>query len=295
MRFAELEAVIAVDRLKSFRAAASELGISPTALGKTVAALEQRLGVRLFNRTTRSVATTSAGRLLVAELTPALAAVDSALANARTHREELSGSLRINTSLHGGRHVLPLVLEFLKRHPSVSVELATERRMIDIVREGYDAGIRTRDSVPKDMVRVPLGGVIAFAIVGTPGYFRAHGTPTHVRDLAEHRCLRYRTPTGAEYRWELVSGRRNVTVAVDGPLVLDHLDLGLEAVRAGVGLALMPRWVVEPDLARGRLVQVLPEATPDSPPLCLYHPVGRNPPPVLRAFTAHIRRVRDRG
>src|SRR5262249_28811030 len=133
MRFAELEAVLAVDRLKSFRAAASELGISPTALGKTVAALEQRLGVRLFNRTTRSVATTSAGSALVAELTPALAAVDSALANARTHRPELSGALRINTSLHGARHVLPFVLEFVKRHAAVSVELATERRMIDIV------------------------------------------------------------------------------------------------------------------------------------------------------------------
>ncbi len=167
--------------------------------------------------------------------------------------------------------------------------------MIDIVREGYDAGIRTRDSVPKDMVRVPLGGVIAFAIVGTPGYFRAHGTPIHVGDLADHRCLRYRMPSGGEYHWELVSGRRNVAIAVDGPLVLDHHDLGLEAVRAGVGLAFMPRWTVEADLARGRLVQVLPEATPDSPPLCLYYPAGRNLPPVLGAFTAQIRRVRDHG
>lgn len=113
--------MLAVDRLKSFRAAATELGVSPTALGKTVAALERRVGVRLFNRTTRSVATTSAGQALVAELGPALAAVGSALANARTHRDQLSGSLRINSSLHGARHVLPLVLDFLKRHPAVSV------------------------------------------------------------------------------------------------------------------------------------------------------------------------------
>lgn len=294
MRFAELEAVLAVARLSNFRAAAAELGISPTALGRTIASLEQRLEIRLFNRTTRSVAITAAGARLVEDVAPALAAVDAALARARSTRDVLAGSLRINSSQHGAHHVLPLVAEFLRRNPDVSVELSTERKLIDIVRAGYDAGIRTRDSVPKDMVRVPIGGTIAFVIVGSPAYLKAHGTPAALKDLADHDCIRARLPTGAAYYWELVQGRRDVSVPVDGRLIVDQLGFAVEAARQGAGLALLPRWLVEDDLAHERLRQILPEATPESAPLCLYYPAGRNPPPVLRAFVAHVReRGRD--
>ncbi|MFT3698569.1 MAG: LysR family transcriptional regulator [Kofleriaceae bacterium] len=289
MRFVELEAVLAVARLSSFRAAATELGMSPTALGKTIAALEQRLAVRLFNRTTRSVAITAAGRALVDELAPALTAIHSALDHARSTRDELSGALRINSSLHGARSVLPHVTAFLQANPAVSVELVTERKMIDIVRAGYDAGIRTREAVPKDMVRVPLGGTIAFAICATPGYIKKHGAPATIRDLTDHACVTFRVPSGTDYHWELVQGRRDVAVPVTGPLLVDNIDLAVEACRSGIALALLPRWNVADDLAHGRLVQVLPEATPESPPLCLYYPSGRNPPPVLRAFAQHLR------
>lgn len=268
--------------------------MSPTALGKTVAALEERLGVRLFNRTTRSVAITAAGSALVAELAPALAAVDTALARARNTRDVLTGTLRINSSQHGVRQVLPFVTEFLRRNKGVTIDLSTERKLIDIVRAGYDAGIRTRDAVPKDMVRVPIGGSIAFVIVGAPSYLKARGTPASIKDLADHDCVRARIP--GVYHWELVQGRRDVAVPVDGPLVIDQVDLAVEAARLGAGLALLPRWMVADDLAHRRLVQVLPEATPESAPLHLYYPAGRNPPPVLRAFVAHLRsshRARD--
>jgi DNA-binding transcriptional LysR family regulator len=290
MRLSELEAVLTVARAKSFTAAARELGMSTTAVSRTIAALEQHLGVRLFTRTTRSVAITAAGSMLVAELGPSLAAVEAALARTRAKRDELSGTLRINSSLHGARRIFPFVADFIQQHPSVNVELVTERQMIDIVRAGFDAGIRSREAVPKDMVRIPLGGTIALVIVASADYVRRHGTPKSVADLSGHRCVRYRSAT-TEYRWELVRGRRDVSVAVDGPLAVDDTQLAYEAAASGIGLAMLPRWLVAPDLESGRLVQVLPEATPESPPLCLYFPAGRNPPPVLRAFTQHLRKA----
>jgi DNA-binding transcriptional LysR family regulator len=290
MRLAELEAVLAVARLKSFTAAARALGMSTTAVSRTIAAVEAQLRVRLFTRTTRSLAITAAGAALVGELGPSLAAVEAALARAHSQRDELAGTLRINSSLQGGRQIMPLIATFARQHPAVRFELVTERQMIDIVRAGFDAGIRSRDAVPKDMVRVPLGGAIAMLIVGSADYVRAHGMPTSVAELSRHRCVRYRAAT-ADHRWELVRGRREITVAVEGPLAVDDYQLAYEAVKADLGLAMLPRWVVAADLATGRLVQILPDATPESAPLALYYPAGRNPPPLLRAFAQHVRRA----
>jgi DNA-binding transcriptional LysR family regulator len=290
MRLAELHAVLAVARLGSFSAAARALGMSTTAVSRTIAAVEAQLRVRLFTRTTRAIAITAAGAALIGELAPSLAAVEAALARAHSPRDELAGTLRINSSLQGGRQIIPLVAAFTRQHPAVRFELVTERKMIDIVRAGFDAGIRSRDAVPKDMVRVPIGGAIAMLIVGSAGYVRAHGAPSSPAALADHRCIRYRSAP-ADYRWELVHGRREITVAVDGPLAVDDYQLAYEAVKADLGLAMLPRWVVAADLAAGRLVQILADATPDSAPLYLYYPAGRNPPPLVRAFALHVRKA----
>lgn len=288
MRLAALEVALAVARLKSFAGAARELNMSTTAVSRTIAALEEQLGVRLFNRTTRSTAVTAAGARLVAELAPSLAAVEKALARTRTSDDEHSGTLRINSSLQAGVHIAPLVAAFVKQHAAVTIELITERQLIDIVRAGFDAGIRSRDAVPRDMVRVPIGGSISFAIVASPEYVRAHGAPASLRDLADHKCIRYRTGA-TDHRWEVTYGRRDITVRVDGQLAVDDYHLAYEAAKAGIGLAMLPRWLVAPDLAGGRLIQALPATTPESPPLCFYYPAGRNPPPLLRAFARHLR------
>ncbi len=186
----EIEAVLAVARRRSFRAAASELAMSPTALGNAIAHLEERLGARLFNRTTRSVALTAAGEAFVAEVAPALAAINSAMTRAREVRETPTGTLRINSSVTGARVVLTsIVVEYLRCYPAVTVDLVTETRMIDIVRDGFDAGIRTVERVPRDMIAVPIGGALAFAVVGSPAYFRAHEKPTRPADLSSQRCI----------------------------------------------------------------------------------------------------------
>lgn len=288
MRLAALEVVLAVARLRSFAAAARELGYSTTAVSRTVATLEAQLGARLFQRTTRSTAVTPAGLRLVAELGAPLAAVEHALARTRGAGEVRSGTLRINTSLQGAVHVAPLLETFLDENPGVEIELSTERRMIDIVRAGFDAGIRSRDAVPADMVRVPIGGAIAFVIVGAPAYLDRRGTPSSLRALGEHRCIRYRSGT-TEHRWEVRQGGRDVTIQVHGPLAVDDHHVAHRAALAGLGLALLPRWVVARDLEEGRLRQVLRAATPESPQLCLYHPAGRNPPPLIRALVRYLR------
>ncbi|MFT3766989.1 MAG: LysR substrate-binding domain-containing protein [Minicystis sp.] len=244
----EIEAVLAVARHKSFRAAASELSMSPTALGKAVAQLEERLGARLFNRTTRSVALTAAGEAFVAEVAPALAAINGAMTRAREAREAPTGTLRINSSVTGARIVLAsIVVEYLRRYPEVTVDLVTEARMIDIVRDGFDAGIRTVGRVPRDMITVPIGGALAFAIVGSPAYFRAHEKPTRPADLLAQRCIRVRRPNGEIYRWELEREGKTHELDVPGSLILDQMDLTLEAARAGAGLAYLPAWAIAPD------------------------------------------------
>jgi DNA-binding transcriptional LysR family regulator len=281
----EIEAVLAVARHRSFRAAASELSMSPTALGKAVAHLEERLGARLFHRTTRAVALTAAGEAFVAEVAPALAAINGAMARAREGRETPTGTLRINSSVTGARVVLTsIVVEYVRRYPAVTVDLVTEARMIDIVRDGFDAGIRTVGRVPRDMVAVPIGGALTFAIVGSPAYFRAHEKPTRPADLLGQRCVRVRRADGEVYRWELEREGKSHEIDVPGSLIVDQMDLMLEAARAGVGLAYLPVWAIAPDLASGALIQVLADWTPATPGLCLYYPAGRHMPMTLRAF-----------
>ncbi|XXX74472.1 LysR substrate-binding domain-containing protein [Sorangium sp. So ce134] len=292
----ELEAVIAVATFRSFRAAARELEMSPSALSHAVSALEQRLGVRLFHRTTRSVSLSAAGEHVVRRLQPALREVSSSLEEVHELRDTPSGTLRINTSKGAAQiAVLPMVLEMRRRHPEVRVELVTEERFVDIVAEGFDAGVRLAEAVPQDMIAIPCGPDLSMAVVGAPSYFARRPEPRAPRDLLEHECIRRRMASGAVYRWELERRGREVAVDVRGALTLDDDDLALQAALDGAGLAYVSERSAAADIEAGRLVRVLAEWTPPFPGLRLFHPSNRLVRAALRAFIAIVRASSDDG
>ena len=289
----ELDAVVAVARRGSFSAAATELGMSSTALSNAVAGLEARLGVRLFNRTTRSVSLSEAGEQFVGKIAPALSDIRSAMETVNSLRSTPTGTLRINSAVGGARQILvPIVLEYLRRYPEMKVDLVIESRQIDIVAEGFDAGIRSGDAIPGDMITVPLGRELCSAVVGSPAYFRQMPRPRTPGDLTAHRCIRARWPSGAIYRWEFKRRGEALTIDVPGPLTIGDPMLRLEAALAGAGLAYLAGWSVAADIAAGRLVRVLEDWTPSSASFCLYYPSRRHVRVGLRAFIDLIREVR---
>lgn len=288
----ELEAVIAIATRGSFRAAALELGLSTTALSNLIGKVERQLGVRLFNRTTRSVSLTDAGRTFVAQVSPALDEIREAIAAARSQQDVPSGTLRINAFASGAREILqPLVLAFLRRYPQVHVDLVTEGRIVDIVAEGFDLGLRTADLVPSDMIAVPLGPARRFAVVATPAYLDSHGRPQVPPDLLDHRCIRIRLPNGALYRWRFEKEGNPVQIDVVGPVTLDETSLALIAVQEGIGIGFFMEADVREDIAAGRLERVLEDWTPPMAPLCLYYPGRKNPSAAFRAFIEMARNL----
>ena len=289
-RLIELAAAVAVAKRRSFRAAAAELGLSPTALSKTISELEARLGVRLFHRTTRSVAPTAAGEAFVAQVAPALGTINEATEAVNQHRSSPAGLLRINTSAGAARQILaPIIFDYLRRYPEMSVEIVTEGRLIDIVKDGFDAGFRLAETVPGDMIAVPLGPQQRLIVVGSPAYFKTRKPPKVPQDLLGHDCIRMRLPSGGVYRWEFERRDEAMTLDVTGRLTLDESDLIHEAALAGFGLAYLSTWWAEKDVAAGRLVQVLDDWTPGFPGLCLYYPGRRHVPAGLRALIDLIR------
>jgi DNA-binding transcriptional LysR family regulator len=286
----ELEAVLAVARRGSFRGAATELGMSTSAVSNAVAGLEARLGSRLFHRTTRSVSLTEAGRRFADRITPALAQIRSASEEINARDQSLAGTLRINSSVGAAQMIFePLVLTFMRRYPQMTVDIVTEARLVDIVAAGFDAGIRLEESVPRDMIAVPIGGDQRLVVVGAPAYFHDHPPPQAPGDLAAHACIRLRLSHGGIYRWELERHGEALGVEVRGPLILDEPRMILQAARAGVGLAFLSQWYVAEDLADGRLLQVLDDWTPPFPGMRLYYPGHRHVPAALRALIALIR------
>jgi DNA-binding transcriptional LysR family regulator len=285
----ELEAAMAVAKRRSFRAASSDLGVSPTALSQTIAGLEARLGVRLFNRTTRSVSATHAGEQFLAEIEPAVGAINHALETVNTHRGKPAGSLRLNSSAGAARRILsPIILEFARLYPDMQVDLVTEDRLIDIVAEGFDAGVRARDTVPADMIAVHLQPAQRFAVVGSPAYFEARAAPETPQDLLHHTCIRARMPSGSMYRWEFEQDGRVITLDVPGQLTLDDAGLMLEATLAGTGLAYLADWWIDESVREGKLRRVLDDFIPSSAGLCLYYPSRRYQPAGLRALISFI-------
>ena len=286
----EYEAVLAVARHGSFRAAAAELEMSTSALSQAVASLEARLGTRLFHRTTRSVRLTETGERFVADLAPALASLRAAVDRAGDHDGPPTGTLRLNAAAGAARWLmLPLIVPFLKRHPGIQLDLVTDDRLIDIVRDGFDAGFRTQDVVPGDMIAVPLGPPIRFAVVGSPAYFAEHGRPQSPADLSRHRCIRARMASGHVYQWEFERNGQAVEVEVEGQITLGETQIMLDAAREGLGLTYLAEFSVADDLANGRLERVLEDWTPPFDRLCLYYPGRRHVPTPLQALVAFIR------
>ncbi|MDY7232149.1 LysR substrate-binding domain-containing protein [Hyalangium rubrum] len=291
----ELQAISAVASHRSFRAASAELGLSPSALSHAVAALEKRLGVRLFQRTTRSVSLTEAGDRFLSRVRPALAELSAAMESVNAFRDTPTGTLRITTSEGAARQVFtPIVLEFMKRYPDMKVELVVESRFVDIVKEGFDAGIRLLEAVPQEMVAVPCGPRQRSAVVGSPRYFKANRRPMVPADLRAHRCIRLRKRNGGLYAWEFERRGEELAIEVDGPLTLDTLSLVIEAALNGAGLAYLNEWDVRAYLASGKLVSVLEDWLPAWPGLCVFYPSQRHVPAGLRAFVEVVKEVTKR-
>lgn len=280
-----LNAFVLVATRRSFRQAADELGLSPSTLSHMLRTLEEKMSVRLLHRTTRSVSTTEAGEQLLRQLRPVLQGLDHALSSVEQFRQQPAGTLRINASEGAARQLLQQVVPtFLQRYPAISLDLVTEGRLIDIVSEQFDAGVRLLEDIPQDMVAVPFGGELRFIAVASPAYVARHGQPATPDDLLRHQCIRFRLPSGKLYRWEF--SRRGVErhIEVKGALMLDHLELMAETAADGLGIAYMPDSVALPWLRSGKLQQLLEEWSPPSPGLALYYPGHRHVPAALRAF-----------
>ena len=284
-KLTDFDAVLAVARKGTFRAAALDVGMSTSALSNAIAKLEAQLGVRLFNRTTRSVSLTGAGQRFVDQVSPALKDIHRALDTVRSEQETPSGMLRINTFATAGREILaPLVLEYLRRFPNVRIELVTEGNLVDIVADGFDFGVRSEALVPSDMIAIPLGPARRYAVVASPDYFENRDMPRVPSDLAVHSCIRVRLPNGAHFRWQFEVEGQPVQVDVDGPITLDESSLARMAARDAVGIGFFMESDVLEDIEAGRFVRLLEEFTPALSPLCLYYPSRRNPPAAFKVF-----------
>ncbi len=288
----DLSAFVAVATHRSFRGAADELGTAPSTLSHAMRALEERMGLRLLNRTTRSVSPTEAGFRLLGSLQPALAALDDALDSVAAFRGKASGTVRISAPRLGAallvRDVLP---RMAARFPDVRVDIVAEGRLIDIVSGGFDAGVRLVDSVPRDMIAVPLTRPLRFQCVASPAYLKGAGTPKTPDELKRHRCIGHRLPSGKLYRWEFE--RAGETLVLDAPasVILDDEDLMVEAAVKSLGIAYVASPAAASALKEKRLHEILAPWMQAEEAIAVYYPGHRAVPPALRAFLDVVREV----
>jgi len=287
---ADLTAFSTVATHRSFRRAADALGVSRSSLSHAMRGLERELGVRLLNRTTRSVSPTEAGEQLLRRLAPVLRELDEALDTVADEGGQPTGTLRINANESAVRLLLQTVVpRFLARYPGMALDLVAEGRLVDIVEQGFDAGVRLGEALPQDMVAVQLGDDLRFVAVAAPSYLAERPRPLTPDDLAQHRCIRNRLPSGKLYRWEFAKQGQEVLVNVPGALTLDNIGLMIEAAASGLGIAYVPEPAARAWLDDGRLVTVLDDWCPVIPGLYLYYPGHRHVPAGLRAFIEVLR------
>jgi DNA-binding transcriptional LysR family regulator len=284
-----VEAFLAVARRRSFRRAAADLGVTPSAMSQAVRALEARVGAALFIRTTRSVGLTEAGQRFFDRAGPAFEELVAAGEVARDMGQRPTGLLRLSVP----RAVVPLILEpviasFCQAYPEVELEIAASDEMVDLATGGYDAGIRLGQFIAPDMVAVRLTAPFPFVVVGSPDYLARHGRPERVEDLRHHACLRIRRSNGAIALWPFADGDRTIEAVVSGPLIAHDYPTLVGAAMQGVGLALVPQPVAEAPLADGRLQALLTKFAVTTPGVFLYHPGKRQALPKLRAFIDHV-------
>ncbi|MGY3607354.1 MULTISPECIES: LysR family transcriptional regulator [unclassified Bradyrhizobium] len=291
----DLKAFLAVARTQNFRRAALEQRVSVSSLSQRLRDMEERLGVRLMNRTTRSVALTEAGELLLARVGPAMRDVGAALDQVRGLRGVPSGRLRINAPPPAIDLVLaPMVAPFLAKYPQVDLEIIAESAFVDIVAEGFDAGVRYGEHLAQDMIAVSLGPPQRYAVVASRDYVAQHGRPTQPRDLLDHPCIRTRFGSGAMYDWEFEKAGRVVKVSPPAKLIATYLGLALRAVHDGVGYWATFEGYVRYGVKSGALVSVLDDWCGPFPGPFLYYPSRRQPPPALAAFVAFVAEWRKR-
>jgi DNA-binding transcriptional LysR family regulator len=285
----DLDAFVAVARTRNFRRAALEQRVSASSLSQRLRDMEESLGVRLMHRTTRSVALTEAGELLLARVGPAIADIGGALDQVRGLRDVPSGRLRINAPPPAVDLVLaPMVAPFLRAYPQIDLEIVAESSFIDIVDAGFDAGVRYGEHLAQDMIAVSLGPPQRYAVVASPQYVAQHGRPKHPKDLLNHACIRTRFGTRAIPDWDFEKAGRIVKVAAKGNLIATYFGLAMRAVKDGLGFWPTFEGYVRDEIKSGALVSVLDDWCAPFPGPFLYYPSRRQPPPALAAFVAFV-------
>jgi DNA-binding transcriptional LysR family regulator len=287
----DLLAFVAIARERSFTRAASQIGVSTSALSHTIRGLEERIGVRLLTRTTRSVAPTEAGERLLGVIGPHLDAIDAELTALDALRDKPAGSIRITTGAHAAANIVePALAKLLKSYPDIHVELSVDAGFVDIVAERFDAGVRLGETIAQDMVAVRIGPDMRMAAVAAPDYLSSNGTPQTPHDLARHNCINLRFPThGGLYAWEFEKGGRSLNVRVGGQLTVNDIELARQAARNGSGIAYLPEDYVKPDMETARLVRVLADWCPPFAGYHLYYASRRQQPPALAALVEALR------
>jgi DNA-binding transcriptional LysR family regulator len=283
--FSDLAAFVTVATRRSFRRAAVELGVSASAVSHAIRGLEERLGVRLLNRTTRSVAPTEAGERLLARLQPAFRDIGDAVEDVNAFRETPVGTLRLNLPRAAAPLILePIMARFLRENPRMHLEVVADDGLVDIVSAGFDAGIRLGERLERDMVAVRIGPDQRFAVVGSPAYFGDRKRPRMPEDLRDHACIRYRFPSGTPFRWRFEKNGTALEIDVDGPITLGDQELMVSAALDGIGLAFAFEGRVAHLVRDGRLIRVLADWCPPFEGFFLYYPSRRQVPAGLRAF-----------
>jgi DNA-binding transcriptional LysR family regulator len=279
----DLVAFLAVAEERSFTRAAAKLGASQSALSYTVRRLETRLGLRLLNRTTRSVAPTEGGERLLRTLRPAFDLIHTELDAVGELRDKPAGTIRITTNDHAADTILwPVISRLLPNYPDIKLEIDIDYGLTDIVADRYDAGVRFGDQVAKDMIAVRVGPDLRMAVVGAPSYFASRPAPKSPQDLVNHSCINFRQPSaGGLYAWEFEKRGRELRVRVDGQLIFNRMPEMLTAARAGFGLACLMDDMVQADVAKGRLTRVLADWCPPFSGYHLYYPSRRQPSPAF--------------
>ncbi len=290
----DLAAFLAVAEERSFTRAAARLGTSQSALSHTVRRLEARLGLRLLTRTTRSVSPTEAGERLAETLRPAFDGIEARIDALSELRDRPAGTIRITSGEHAAHKVLwPVIERLLPLYPDITIEIATDYRMVDLAEGRFDAGVRLGEHLAEDMIAVPIGPDVRMIVVGSPAYFGRNPIPVTPHDLTDHACVNLRLPTrGGLYVWEFEKDGRPLNVRVEGPLVVNDMNLVHQGALAGLGLSIVMEDQVGADIAEGRLIPVLEDWSPPFPGYHLYYPSRRQPTP---AFSLLVEALRYRG
>jgi DNA-binding transcriptional LysR family regulator len=293
---ADLIYFLAIARHRSFSRAAIELGVSASALSHALKGFESRLGVRLLNRTTKSVTLTAAGDALAASTSMPIVAIDEALETLNRFRDAPTGRIRINSAVEAATLLIgPVLPTFVDRYPEVELDIVASNRMVDVTQGGFDAGIRYGGTVPEDMIAQRLSANIRWIVAGAPSYLQRFGTPSHPRDLVEHRCVNIRLGDDRIYRWEFEKGDEKLAITVPRMVIVDHAETGLVGVLGGMGLMYLPEPFTRKYVEDGRLQIVLDDWAPTEPGFHIYYSSRRQMPTGLRLLIDLVKELAPLG